>query len=167
MATLRVMALMVVLVVVALPTVLALSVSCTAPFKAVDKWCVVANISVPDVAHTWLGARSACQSIKGDLIVLDEHEKMRAVTAHLKTELSGDETSFPLWVGGRGDSGQWRWVDGSLMNLQSHLWIPDSPYETSNKGVSYAKVIQAGQWKRRYMESTPPESNLPGYICEK
>ncbi|XP_045108392.1 uncharacterized protein LOC123503050 [Portunus trituberculatus] len=168
MATMRVMALMVVLVVVALPTVLGLSLSCTEPFKAVaNKWCVAANISVPEVAHTWPGARSACQRIKGDLIILEEDDKMQAITAHLLTQFSEGRESYPFWVGGRGNLGKWTWVDGSPMNLQSNMWIPDSPYEKLNNGVSHTLLIQAGPWKRRYMESMPPESNFPGYICEK
>ncbi|KAK8396516.1 hypothetical protein O3P69_005516 [Scylla paramamosain] len=148
--------------VAALPTIQALT--CAAPFKALDdKWCVVVNISVPDVAHPWLGARSACQSIKGDLIILDKHEKLRALTAHLDTELTGERLTYSLWVGGRGYSGVWWWVDGRPMNLVSHLWIPEQP--NIKQGLSSTMLIKSG--KRRHMVSVSNEQITPGYICEK
>ncbi|XP_063843181.1 uncharacterized protein LOC135090353 [Scylla paramamosain] len=157
----HVTALTIVLVVAALPTIQALT--CAAPFKALaNRWCVVANISVPDVAHTWLGARSACQSIKGDLIILDKHEKLRALTAHLDTELTGERLTHPLWVGGRGYSGVWWWVNGRPVNLLSHLFIPDEP--NMKQGLFSAMLVKSG--KRRYMVSVDNTETIPGYICE-
>nr|WDD58177.1 C-type lectin domain family 4 member A [Charybdis japonica] len=157
----HVTALTVVLVVATLPTIQALT--CAAPFKAVaNKWCVVVNISVPDVAHKWLGARSACQEIKGDLIILDTQEKMQAITNHLNAELSGESLTYPLWVGGRGYSGVWWWVDGRPMNLLLHLWHPEEP--SKKDGLQSAMLIKRSE--TRYMVSGTNEQTNPGYICE-
>ncbi|XP_063843180.1 uncharacterized protein LOC135090352 [Scylla paramamosain] len=156
-------ALTVALVVAALPTIQALS--CSAPFKALaNKWCVVAIISRSNSSlHSWDSARSDCQNHGGDLIILEDHDKMRAVSNYLDS-FAEPLSAYPCWVGGKALSGVWKWVDGRLMNLLSHLWSPEEPPHSSTQGTLYSLVVTVG--KRRRIVSTNSIS-IPGYLCEK
>ncbi|XP_045108391.1 asialoglycoprotein receptor 1-like [Portunus trituberculatus] len=133
MTAMHLKALTVVLMVVALPTIQ----SCSAPFKLLaNRWCVAAMIGGTNASlHSWEPARRDCQSHGGDLIILEDHDKMRAVSDYLDT-FDARRSGYPCWVGGRTVSGVWQWVDGSEMNLQSHLWAPEEPTNISNQETS-------------------------------
>ncbi|KAK8396514.1 hypothetical protein O3P69_005514 [Scylla paramamosain] len=155
-------ALTVALVVAALPTIQALS--CSAPFKALaNKWCVVAIINRSNSSlHSWDSARSDCQNHGGDLIILEDHDKMRAVSNYLDS-FAERLSTYPCWVGGNNFSGVWKWVDGRPMSQLSHLWAPEEPVNSSTQGTLYTLLVRMR--KRRYMVSAS-DYTIPGYICE-
>ncbi|XP_050686028.1 C-type lectin domain family 6 member A-like isoform X2 [Eriocheir sinensis] len=148
---------------VALPT--ALAKSCQTPFVPLNnQWCVHALIT--ESGPEWPSAREECKKLGGDLMVVDTHEKMQALTAHIAAKYPGAASSYPYWVGGSNEAGQWQWVNGSPMSLASNLWYPGSP-DGGPPDYKYTLLIFTSPWNRRYLGSVSPTDKAPAYVCEQ
>lgn len=133
-----------------------------------EKWCVYVAKKLSTGTDKRPEALSECQKKGGDLMVLDDHEKLRAISRHLHSQSTTETVSFPYWISGTKASGVWKWDNGSPMNLQSHLWAPYEPQSgAGSEGYKYVQLQARGTSKRHYLISERSSSIAYGYICEK
>ncbi|XP_018015558.1 CD209 antigen-like protein 2 [Hyalella azteca] len=88
---------------------------CQHPFVLVGTQCV----HIIPAKYTWHDARNQCGLVGGDLFVVDDCDQYHKVALYL------DEQDYLYyWIGGSDEAveGQWRWVDGSPMDMGLPYW---------------------------------------------
>ncbi|KAK8751588.1 hypothetical protein OTU49_009291 [Cherax quadricarinatus] len=149
-----------------------MAAGCRAPFvQQVDESCLHVVVSYQlnnqGAPVSWAGARSSCRKVGGDLVVLDSHEKLQVLSRYLDTVLPEEtKAGYIYWVGGyRVGRKRWRWVDGSLVDLKSHIWTPSRP--TQDNVDRFTILVPVDQvHHRRYLLDYETSSRGPGFVCE-
>ncbi|XP_076065808.1 uncharacterized protein LOC143039531 [Oratosquilla oratoria] len=101
----------------------------------------------------------------GNLVGLNDSEKLEAISKHVFEDYSGYVTGIPHWVGGEYVNGVWRWVDGSKIDLRSHIFLPYEPQINGTNRAVYI-VSYGTQHKRYHADTYPKTGGVPSYICE-
>ncbi|XP_071552161.1 C-type lectin domain family 4 member C-like [Panulirus ornatus] len=109
----------------------------------------------------WATAREECKKLGADLAVLNSPEKLTYVSDFMNRHLGEGGSTF-FWVGGHNLKGFWTWVNGDRMNVNSNVWVPETPSKTTEP--SYALLSPPRTQGRRYMADI--NSRIPGFICE-
>nr|XP_045588741.1 uncharacterized protein LOC123750685 [Procambarus clarkii] len=116
-------------------------------------------------AVTWEAARAGCKKLGGDLIVLDEWEKIQFISRYIDQKFPAESTAgYIYWVGGRTYAGTWKWVNGKLINLKSNVWTPDRPLKDGKERATMLVPVDQTH-KRRYLLDYEITRVAPAYIC--
>lgn len=76
-------------------------------------------VSYPEV--TWATAQQICRGKRGVLASVSSPEEERFITTNIRK--SADyRTSALYWLGGKSESGYFKWVDGTPMEYMG--WLP-------------------------------------------
>ncbi|XP_047490673.1 perlucin-like protein [Penaeus chinensis] len=140
--------------------------SCPSPFKSYgSKGCLLV---VPGSRPlTWHSARSECQAKGGDLAVLDEVEKFKALSAGIDKEYPNmTKGGFTFWVGAERVDSSWRWTNGEPVEPNAELWVAGQPSPGSSANAAIM-VPAGGSEGRRYLTNFNPDTFAPAFICEK
>ncbi|XP_076065802.1 uncharacterized protein LOC143039527 [Oratosquilla oratoria] len=148
---------------------------CPEGYILLEEYCIkVANYQlVVNKTYTYAEAQFRCQRSlptstdqsdwTTDLVELDDNKKLKVIGKHVFEHDSVDR--IPYWVGGEYVNGVWKWVDGSKINLRSHIFYPEEPpIDGTNRAVFIAPVDSKN--KRYYAITHPRMDILPSYICE-
>ncbi|XP_037788496.1 C-type lectin domain family 4 member E-like [Penaeus monodon] len=94
---------------------------CPEPFESVQNKCYYFEL---EVSRTWDNCRARCQSLGGDLAILNTCEEFSLLVKHIHISQLEIPDAFSFFVGGtdRGDEGVWYWVDGSPVKMGIPLW---------------------------------------------
>ncbi|XP_076065801.1 uncharacterized protein LOC143039526 [Oratosquilla oratoria] len=150
---------------------------CPEGYILLEEYCIkVADYYLERLKlHTYAEAQSLCQKSlptstgqsdwTADLVELDDNKKLQAISKHILGDYSGRVDGLPYWVGGEYVNGVWRWVDGSKINLKSHIFVPGQP---PINGTNRAVLIVPADWKnQRYYATTDAKTgHVLSYICE-
>ncbi|KAK3866965.1 hypothetical protein Pcinc_027536 [Petrolisthes cinctipes] len=90
--------------------------TCSGGFTLVGGRCVLLE---PFTQTTWEESRYLCQTLGGDLVVLDSMDFYADLLTHIK-DAGLDTHSY--WVGGSVNDWSWIWVDGSAVRMETPLW---------------------------------------------
>lgn len=94
---------------------------CSEPHIAVGDKCYAFLL---DFARTWAESRDYCQSIGGDLVVVQSCDEFTTLVRNI--HMLGQEVPdrFSYWIGGTdlGDEGSWTWIDGTPMAMGVPFW---------------------------------------------
>ncbi|KAK4286625.1 hypothetical protein Pmani_040285 [Petrolisthes manimaculis] len=98
------------------------SLACRSGFTLVGGRCVLLE---PFTQTTWQESRYLCETLGGDLVVLDSMDFYADLLTHIKD--SGLDT-HSYWVGGSVSDWTWLWVDGSDIRMATPLWAQSGNY---------------------------------------
>ncbi|XP_076065800.1 uncharacterized protein LOC143039525 [Oratosquilla oratoria] len=150
---------------------------CPQGYTLIDEYC----LSVSDYylkvnrTYTYAEAQLLCQKSlptltsqsdwTANLVELDDNEKLEALSRHIFEDFPELMSGLVYWVGGEYVNGAWRWVDGSKINLRSHIFVPGEP--RINKINRTVYIVPADKLNKRFYAITNEKTDiLPSYVCE-
>ncbi|XP_076065798.1 uncharacterized protein LOC143039524 [Oratosquilla oratoria] len=150
---------------------------CPEGYILLEEYCIkVADyyLERPKV-HTYVEAQSLCKKSlptstgqsgwTADLVEFADNKKLQAISKHILGDYSGRVEGLHYWVGGEYVNGVWRWVDGSKINIRSHIFLPEEPpINGTNRAVL---IVSADRENQRYYARTSVKTGyVHSYICE-
>ena len=105
--------------------------------------------------QTWNDARAACQSMAGDLVIINDAEENMLV----KSKLASPAT-ISFWIG-LTDSlaeGVWRWTDGSGISFAD--WADGEPNDHEGQDCGAFNYAQSYKWDDQGCSANNK------YVCE-
>ncbi|XP_076464348.1 uncharacterized protein LOC143296356 [Babylonia areolata] len=96
---------------------------CQPPWLFLNRTCYLFDVSKP---RSWHEARAFCQAEGGDLLSISSFAQQRRTMRKLH------DSKYVWWVGLQKHNGsEWRWVDGSPLDIRITRWERDQPDNVS------------------------------------
>ncbi|XP_047490358.1 uncharacterized protein LOC125039996 [Penaeus chinensis] len=126
---------------------------------------VAAPKNGPGEPLVWNDARGKCGEARGDLAVIDNHEKLQLLSRFIDEKYPEETTGgWTYFVGAQKVNSKWVWTNGADVELQSNLWNPGQPAPQNE----ISSLVPSDQTHgRRYITSNTHPTFAPGYICER
>ncbi|XP_018008410.2 C-type mannose receptor 2-like [Hyalella azteca] len=131
---------------------------CQHPFVLVGTQC----IHIISTGYYWHEARTQCELVGGNLIVVDDCDQYHKVVLYL-----AEQGYSSCWLGGsdEAEEGQWRWIDGSLMTMGLPYWstAASAEQEPNNPGQQNCLELNCAHM---YRFSSAWCTDLRRVVCE-
>ncbi|XP_076065793.1 uncharacterized protein LOC143039520 [Oratosquilla oratoria] len=149
---------------------------CPSGYDLVEGYCLKVSVDYLNVKKTvtFEDAQTLCQQSistsgkwKSNLAFHIDDEKLQAIGKHIFDDLPAEMSGLVFWVGGQKLQDSWKWINGDLIDLSSHIWLPGQPVPSENN--RRMQLVPADQINKRfyatsYKYETP--RGLPSYVCE-
>ncbi|XP_076065797.1 uncharacterized protein LOC143039523 [Oratosquilla oratoria] len=146
--------------------------TCPTGYTHVEGYCFKVPTDYLDTLHnvTYDKARDLCLADAGsvwktDLVMLKSTEKLEALGKYIICDITHHTLPFEFWAGAERIQNTWKWIDGTEVNLQSHIWLPGSP---PTGGTDLRMLLRPIKYTpvRVYATVQQKGTAAPSYVCE-